>query len=323
MSPNERILVLELLKEGKISTEAAEQLLSALSREDDKGRGMSPRKRLEEAFKRVEREFRAIDLSGVEKTMSGFFEEMRKRFPDMPGKQQGGEAPEESESGGFYKVSKNASVNIAQKGGAIRLVAADGDQLRIDSADATVETLQDGARIEIESLGGTLQVGVPNGLRRVYIDASGAQIEAVDAAPKELTARSSGSGIRVEGVGGILRLSVVGGSIQIERPASENIDAETNGGSVKARLGKRTQGVYKFRSSGGSVEMELDPDSDFELEYEIAGGSFESNWEAEPVGDNRLRVGQGGAALSASVIGGSVALRRADGSDPQKGEGDA
>ncbi len=323
MSPNERILVLELLKEGKISTEAAEQLLSALSREDDKGRGMSPRKRFEEAFKRVEREFRAIDLSGVEKKMSGFFEEMRKRFPDMPGTQKDSEAPEESGSGGFYKISKNASVNIAQKGGAIRLVGSDSGQLRVDSADASVETSHDGARIEIESLGGTLEVGVPNGLRRVYIDASGAQIEAVDAAPKELTARSSGSGIRVEGVGGILRLNVVGGSIQIKRPASENIDAETNGGGIKARLGKRTQGVYKFRSSGGSVEMELDPDSDFELEYDIAGGSFESNWEAEAVGDNRLRVGQGGAALSASVIGGSVALRRADGADQQEGEGDA
>ncbi|MDE0021977.1 MAG: hypothetical protein OXT69_11440 [Candidatus Poribacteria bacterium] len=323
MTPNERILVLELLKEGKISTEAAEKLLSALSRENDGGRGMNPRKRFEEAFQRVEREFRAIDLSDFEKKMNGFFEEMRRRFPDMQGKTKRGGASEKSESGGLYHVSKNASLNIAQKGGSIRLFGANGDQIRVDSPGASVETSQDGARIEIESIGGTLEIGIPNGLRRVYIDASGAQIEAVDAAPKEFTARSSGAGIRVKGVGGILRLSVVGGGIHIERPTSENIDAETNGGGVKARLGNRTQGVYKFRSAGGSVEMELGSDSEFELEYDVAGGMFESNWEAEAVGDNRLRVGQGGATLRASAIGGSVALLRADSANQQEGGGDA
>lgn len=327
MTPNERILVLELLKEGKISTEAAEKLLSALSREDHGRHGMNPRKRFEEAFKRVEREFRAIDLGDFEKKMSGFFEEMKRRFPDMPGRQKDSGAAEKSGDsgggGGLYQVSKNSSVNIAQKGGAIRLFDADGDHIRVDSPDADrIETAQNGSRIEIESLGGTLALGIPSGLRRVYIDASGAQIEAVGAAPKEFTARSTGAGIRVKGVGGILRLNVVGGSIHIESPASEDIEAETNGGSVKARLGNRTQGVYRFRSSGGSVEMELGADSDFELEYEVAGGAFESNWEAEAVGDNRLRVGQGGAALSASVVGGSVALRRGDGANQQEEEGD-
>ena len=231
MTPNERILVLELLKEGKISTEAAEKLLSALSREDRGRHDMTPRKRLEEAFKRVEREFRAIDLGDFEKKMSGFFEEMKRRFPDMPGRQKDGGAAETSEDSGaaetsedggaaetsedggaaetsedggaaetsedggaaetsedggaaetsedsggrgLYQVSKNSSVNIAQKGGAIRLFDADGDHIRVDSADASVETAKNGARIEIESVGGTLAVGIPSGLRRVYIDASGA-----------------------------------------------------------------------------------------------------------------------------------------------------
>ena len=245
MTPNERIIVLELLKEGKISTETAEQLLAALSRTERARTTMDPRKRFEEAFQRVEREFRAIDLSEFEKKMSGFFEEMRRRFPDMPGKPKRSGASEksgESESGGFYQVSKNASVNIAQKGGSVSLFGADGDQVRVEGAKVNVS--QDSSRMEIDSVGGTLHVGVPDGIQRVYIDASGSQIEAFGAKPKDLTARASGGSVRVMGVEGVLRLRAVGGGVYIEHPASEDIEAETNGGSIEARLGDRTQGEW-------------------------------------------------------------------------------
>ena len=323
MSQNERLIVLELLKEGKISMDEAEKLLTALSRQTGERRKSEPRQRIEEAFQRVEREFRAIDLSGFEKKLSGFFEVMRSRFADMAAETDDADeaaepkdaARKNGEDG--YKAVKGAAVHIAQKGGAARLYPAENDRLRVSGANAKVETSPDGKRIEVEGSAGPLSVAVPNGLSRVFIDASGAPIEAEGVAPKEFTARLVGGGMRLKRIGGTIRLSVVGGGLFLEEPLSDDIEAETNGGSLRARLGDVKSGRCQLSASGGSVEAELGAGSDFELEYNVEGGAFESQWSAESIGENRLRVGEGAAKLVISTHGGSVALNKS--SDSSQG----
>ncbi|MBT5711488.1 hypothetical protein HOI71_10630, partial [Candidatus Poribacteria bacterium] len=96
MTTNERVIVLNLLREGKISTGDAEQLLQALT-DTASGSSGSARQdwKLDDVLRRVERELKAVDVTKFTGKVEGFFDDMRKRFSEMawdgPNGKQGSE----------------------------------------------------------------------------------------------------------------------------------------------------------------------------------------------------------------------------------------
>ena len=319
MTTNERVIVLNLLREGKISTGDAEQLLQALadSAAGPAGKGRQDWK-LDDVLRRVERELKAVDVTKFTGKVEGFFDDMRKRFSEMawdgPNGKQGSDNRNVIKGSGEFDLADGSIVHISQKGGEIRLAPASVDRVRVAAplCYADIEDSRDRARFE--AVGGTLTVGIPPGVAKVYIEATGCQFAAEDIALDALTARIVGGAMRVSGVNARLNLNLIGGSIHIADVVGDEVDAETNGGSISADLGELRSGAYKLVAAGGGVTADVAAGSGFDVKYTVTGGVFESQWGTPPAGENHLRVGDGGATLELVANGGSIALRQSESS---------
>lgn len=317
MTTNERVIILNLLREGKISTGDAEQLLHALSEtsRDAAGKG-KPDWKLDEVFRRVESELKAIDVTKFTDKVEGLFDDLRKRFSEMawdgPNGKNGADERNVVKGSGEFDLAAGSVVHISQKGGEIRLTPASVDRLRVSAplCYADIEDSRDRARFE--AVGGMLEIGIPASVRTVYVEATGCQLSADALDLDAFTARIVGGAMRIERVRSRLNLNLIGGSIHIADVGLGDIDAETNGGSITADLGEVHAGAYRLVSAGGGVTVDLAPGSDFDVSYTVTGGVFQSQWGPAPPDGNHLSVGDGGATFEIVANGGSIALRQSE-----------
>jgi hypothetical protein len=319
MTTNERVIVLNLLREGKISTGDAEQLLHALSEADRPtgGHGKADWK-FDEVLRGIERDIKGIDVTKFTGKVEGFFDDLRKRFSEMawdgPNGSSEGDKRNVVEGTGEFDMAAGSVVHISQKGGEIRLVPNAADRLRVSAplCYADGENTRDHARFE--GVGGTLEVAIPTGVAKVYIEATGCQMSAEELDLDSFTARIVGGSMRVRDVAARLNLNLIGGSIHLTDVVSADVDAETNGGSISADLGAVHSGAYKLTAAGGGVTVDIAAGSGFEVSYTVTCGVFESQWGTPPVGEDHLRVGDGGASFDIVANGGSIALRQSESS---------
>ena len=313
MANNERLLILNLLRDGKISADEAERLLRAIGRTKHEREPSGPGEEVERFFRRVAEELRRLDLSDWKKRIESALEDFRKTFSEMawdvPPKTEEAKSEYIIEGEGSFDVANLTSARIRQKGGGVRLERAEGERLEIRAPQCHVHFDEEGGA-SIEGIGGELLVAIPDRVRRVHIEGTGGNATVTGIRLDAVTVRLVGGSLRVEDVAATLTLGVVGGGLHLARVESGAIDAETDGGGIFARLGDIREGTYRFAASGGGVTVELGPLSDFEVTYSVTAGMFDSQWEGESVGENQVRVGAGGATLELAANGGSIALWR-------------
>ena len=311
MTTNERVIVLNLLREGKISTDDAEQLLHALSEADQpstgRGKGRAEWK-LDEVLRGIERDIKGIDVTKFTGKVEGFFDDLRKRFSEMAW-----DGPNGSSAGDGRNVVEGTG-EFDMAAGEIRLVRNAADRLRVSApmCYADVEDARNHARFE--GVGGILEVAIPASVAKVYIEATGCQMAADELDLDSFTARIVGGSMRVRDVAARLSLNLIGGSIHLTEVRSEDVDAETNGGSISADLGAVHTGAYKLSAAGGGVTVDIAAGSEFDVSYTVTGGVFESQWGTPLAGENLLRVGDGDATFDIVANGGSIALRQSESS---------
>lgn len=319
MTTNERVIILNLLREGKISTADAEQLLHALSEPArDASSKAGPDWKLDEIFRRVESELKAVDVTKFTAKVEGVFDDLRKRFSEMawdgPNGKRGGDDRNVIKGSGEFDLAAGSVVQISQKGGEVRLAPAPNDRLRVAAPLCYADIEDSRSRARLEAVGGTLEVGIPESVRTVHVEATGCQFVADALDLDALTARIVGGAMRLEGVQSRLNLNLIGGSIHLVNVGGGDIEAETNGGSISAELGEVHSGSYKLVSAGGGVTVDLAPGSEFDVSYTVTVGVFQSQWGAAAPGEDYLSVGAGGATFDIVANGGSIALRQSDAS---------
>jgi hypothetical protein len=308
MTRDERLLVLRLLREGKITTEEAERLLRALAAQETDSARSSKGWSADDLFAQFRDAFRHFDPARFAGELRSVGERVRRAFEDVErGAHPSADSPPPR---GPWRLGDGSTVRITQKGGNVIVAPASGVELSVAAPTLHVDISEEGRRAEVSAVGGIARVELPPQVRRVFVEAMGGGIEARDIAPEALTARTFGGRILLDSVESDVEADATGGSITLRDVVSQRLDAETHGGSISAEFGDVREGTFRLQASGGALTVALGPGSEFEAEYSVAPGSLHSEWGTAAAGEDRIVVGSGGAQFRLAAHGGVLEIRR-------------
>lgn len=296
-SRDERVLILQLLREGKITPEEAERLLRALTPKETSRREPFF---FDHLFERLEDEFRA------------FGERLRHHFENVFG--EGRERSSSSEEGsGPVELPEGVFVRASHTGGDL-FVGASGDRrLRVTAPEWHLHVAEDEPKAELSTAGGPTRILLPAQTRRLAVESAGGSLTLRGVRVAALSARVMGGSATLEEVAADVEVEVLGGGANVKGVCGKAVEVRVSGGSVHAELGVVRQGSYAMTALGGDLHLSLEEESNFEVEYSLSGGFLSSEWEGEAVGACRLRVGAGSAKFRLTATGGGIRLLRGKG----------
>ncbi|MBI3973213.1 MAG: hypothetical protein HY332_18205 [Chloroflexi bacterium] len=304
----ERMRVLDMVREGKITAEEGARLLEALnaatarpqaprsSRVDDPvgsivdtiTEAISARdwrgfgKMWKEAWhtgtlagleRRRRREAEGWELLAFSEGDRGTFE-----LPD------GARLIVESEAGGIDLVAGEGparldldgegahdfGVYVARKGETV-IVAAHKTAHEARMPRLVVTVPHHVAHVEAHTASGGIVAG---GFRRpVTLRTAGGGIRVKEQGEGAVEARTAGGGIEVEGTPTSVTLHTAGGGIRFGGQ-TDALDAKTAGGSITIDGARLTSGEHHAKTAGGSVHVQLTPDSSVEIDAATGAGSI-------------------------------------------------
>jgi len=314
----ERMLILKMLSDGKITPEEAEKLLRAIGGGPGEERPPRPPRPPRGPGRPGEHEG---DAKAIFKGIGKVFDEFGNIVADFVGHVKdsvSGVSDILSGTEGLQIVDVPAESRLILKhgGGSINIHSAEGQQLVIDGAKRSCKVNVDEATIDITSLGGQLDIGIPQVIIDVEVKAGGGNFNIENLSLDGLSAKIAGGNLSIANSSGKITASVIGGTIQMEGVQSEKLEAKSAGGGIRLNMGTVTSGEITLSSAGGHIEMTVARDSAFEVDASMVGGQFESGLELEIIesspGHTKAKYNDGGASISLSSKGGNVKIKAAD-----------
>lgn len=307
---DERLLILNLLRDGKITTDEAERLLRALTTSSGETRASKKGSDFDRVFEHIGAEFRHFNAEKLGREMQSLGEKLRRQFEGFAREMRDTvERPSTSDAGPI-EAPDRCVVRVSQKGGDITVVQSGDRRLTATAPTYTARLVEGEARIEVSVVGGPSEIRIPSQVRRLVVEATGGMLTIKGLTVEGLSARVVGGSATLEQVVGDVELDVVGAGVELTDVVGNTVDVKTNGGGIRAQLGGIRVGSYRFVASGAGARVDLGDESDFEIEYAVFGGVFHSEWNGEPIGENRQRIGSGAAKISVRTTGGGIHLGR-------------
>ena len=343
MGAEER-LILEMLREGKISVEDAERLLGAVRNGSERSdRGVSSI--LESNWwEEVERSL-GETLSKVEDRISRAVTDLPRGSIRVPlrglkrkrQREEQGYEPVELHDQSFA-LPPDAHVEVDIEGSGLTLEEAPGDaQVSFDREghDWEWSVLRLGDTFVLSVYANAVWAGVPNvSLRVPPVQSLTCRVSGSSMSGRNLTSplesSISGGSIQLTDVAGELKLNAAGGSIGVlgDVPSlqavtaggavslqgkAQQLDVKSAGGSVSINHALLSDGDHHVESAGGGVILVLDPASAVSIEAAASGGGVDANLPgASGEARNRYGTGQYTGTLGAGTA--SLQLRSSGGS---------
>ena len=299
----EKRKILQMLSEGKISAEEAEELLEALE-ESKKNR-----------------------IPGVAK------EEPERRWPwDREGWPFGKKRPKWAliREGGLFtgkvpfqgstertiEVSEGTELQITVGGGDLKISRSQDPELKLRAALYRCKIDKDERRVEISAGGADLELEVPPAISALRLTSGGGDIS-VEGVSLSLKAKVRGGDFRGAQLEGAIEVHATGGDVKLENVDSPALEVASHAGDIDVTMGTVKDGRLNLRSLGGDVSLKLSPDSAFDVQIETLGGEVHTDLPLEVAEKRKHRLrhrlkgslGGGGAQISLTSQGGDVSLR--------------
>lgn len=238
----ERLEILQMVRDGVIAVEEAERLLAAIE-EGDRRRGREG--------DRSPWEDVARGLSGIGRSAASTVQTAVRRVMRWPGAEELERVPEFSIEAGESLYVENEALG----GGSIRLGSTDGDVCRVECEEEYGFVREDDG-VRLRWKGGPITVHVPTSVASLSAHTMGGEIEA-EAIPAPMSLQTLGGALRLLRVSAPFDATTFGGGIllRIERLPGDS-KATTMGGTIDARVGPDFAGVVHASSLGGRVEFE-------------------------------------------------------------------
>ena len=131
----------------------------------------------------------------------------------------------------------------------------------------------------------------------------------------KLSANSVSGDVEVTGAGDEVRARSVSGDVKLERLRSPAVTAASVSGDIEAQIDALTgDGVLRFTSVSGNVELQLPRSLDADVTLKTVSGELESDFPLSLQGSMsrrnlRGRIGRGGRDLVLTTVSGDVRLR--------------
>ena len=242
--------------------------------------------------------------------MQSFGEKLRRQFEGFAREVRDTVDRTPSTGSGPVELPDRAIVRVSQKAGDVTLVPSGDRRLIVTAPNYNIHLVDGEGRAEVSAVGGPAEIRIPSQARRVVVEAAGGTLTVKGLTIEGLSARVVGGGAVLEQVTADIELDIVGGGVELSDVVGTTVEVKTNGGGIQARLCDVREGSYRFVASGAGVSVELGEGSEFEVEHAVFGGTFQSEWSGEPIGENRQRIGSGSAKVSLTATGGGIHLGR-------------
>ena len=354
MGAEER-MILEMLREGKISVEDAERLLGAIRNGNDRADRKASSILEGNWWEEVERSL-GETLSKVEDRISRAVTDLPRGSIRMP--LRGLKRRRQREEQGFIPVEihdqsfalpSDARMEVDIEGSGLTVEEAAGDaQVSFDREghDWEWSVLRRDNTFVLAVYANAVWAGVPNVTLRLPpvrsldcqvaggsmsghnltspadISVSGGSIQLIDATG-ELKLNAAGGAVGVLGDTPSLQAASAGGPVSLQGKA-QKLDVKTAGGSVSIDHALLREGDHRVESAGGGVVLVLDASSAVTIEAAASGGGVDVNLPgASGEARNRYGTGQyngtlgaGTAALQLRSSGGSIRIHVSDEDSP-------
>lgn len=252
---NERMKVLELLQEGKITAEQAEKLLSALERTSGAD---EPSPKLSDRLvdKRIFAELKNI-RSQVASAVTQSFNELKKiDWEDFP-------FPGQYRTTAVHELSLEPSVetvSVATRNGAIRLTAWDGNQVTLHIRGQVRNNDLNEAKHLLEQ---AMQVNQSNTLYQLTLaesrDIAGASIDImVPSSLQTLTVLTQNGAIQADSLSlSDFRATTTNGSVLLYRVSADRTQVDSKNGSIALQNSVTPQSTSVYvRAENGTIELD-------------------------------------------------------------------
>ncbi|GIX08218.1 MAG: hypothetical protein KatS3mg115_2621 [Candidatus Poribacteria bacterium] len=318
---SEQMLVLELLREGRLSPEQAERLLRALSAAEGpaESRGRRP-----PIFHWLEQEGKRLDLDAfgreIERSMRRFADEFKGFFRETRGERPAPERKGEGEIHERHELPRLVQLQVDHEAGPLRIETGESDAVleywirgpepKLDFQQTTHEEGEE--RAQLISARGALRVALPRRpLRELIVQVKGGPFHGRGWSVQQAQISVAGGPAKLEEPEGALTLTVHGGPASVRSPRGPRLVVETVGGPLHVEnpeLSSFEELALKVR--GGPLTLRLSEQPHCEVHYSVIGGPFRSDWEGEALGSGRLRLGSGGPVVRLDAVGGPVRISR-------------
>ncbi|MGB7054435.1 MAG: DUF4097 family beta strand repeat-containing protein [bacterium] len=226
---NERLQILKLLEEGKITAEEAERLLEAVGKPGPHEKG--PKHKIWST------------LEGLPKVISAAL----------------GNSFSESAEEEFHKYPSKRKIKFKGISGNLEIEGTDGNKINIQKDGfAKIKELEDS--IAIKALSGNVKISVPKATDLAIAGISG-DIE-ISNINGYLEIESVSGDIMGKNLSGSLSGEIVSGDIDLDYAKVEKIRIKSKSGNVALRLDKKVEAEIEIETADGTVTC------DFELKEE-------------------------------------------------------
>lgn len=307
-----KLMILEMLSEGKITAEQAEALLKAIK--DDSSASNSKRGheividpiRTGKLGRAIEKAMK--NMPDIAETISEAFEEVGETLSSSIGSMledvgmKGGEQ--------VVEVPDNPRIEIKHGGGSLSIIGIEGNQVKISGGRRRCKV--EGNLVSIISGGGGSTIEVPRRVQSAEVKVGGGNLT-VENLHGDLAASAAGGNLTLINISGqSVHGNATGGNVTLRDLQAASIKFRAAGGNVKAELGTITSGQLEFNSYGGGVELKLAADSAFKVSIDSFGGDAYSEFELQDAqmekGAFKGKYNDGGASIALSAKGGDARL---------------
>jgi len=305
-----KLMILQMLSDGKITAEQAELLLKAIKDEP----GTSQRRpeividpiRTRRLGRAIEKAIRSMpDIAGA---INEAFQEVGETLSSSISSMLEDVGMKGSEE--VVDVLPDLTVAIKHGGGNLSLLGVEGNQVKITGARRRCKV--EGNAVNIISGGGSATIELPRRLSSLDAKVGGGNLT-VENLDGNLVASAAGGNVTLINISGeSVHGNSTGGNLTLRDIQASFMKFRSAGGNMKAELGTITSGQLEFNSYGGGIELKLLPDSAFEVSIDSFGGDAYSEFELHDVKTERGffkgKYNQGGASISLSAKGGDARL---------------
>lgn len=336
----ERLAVLRMVADKKITAEQAATLLDAMGEEHPQqpaapsdgqnsghgggkahhnrhrwGRSSPPRQSgWEFTLQDFSRNLEEI-VAGVTRNVgSGWF---GKRSPFGTEEEFKGEATARQE----YTLPEGSSLDIRCFGGNLAIRGVEGEHLRfprgsewgIDALRPRISIDTENRRVEVQVSGHSEEVEVPWRVINLTASVIGGNATVTDLAANSLLSVNGGN-LTVDRLTGVLQASANGGNLVCSHVESNQVSLKVNGGNAVLQLGTLIEGVVDLKARGGNVQLRLSRDASFRVEALSKLGSIDTGVPGtrhSSVTESVFHAvyGDGGANVTLKALSGNIEIR--------------
>jgi len=234
--------------------------------------------------------------------------------------------------GRFVVNSNNRRVQLPRTG-AMRRTFAGLRSLRLPARRFELPAALEGRQgVAIGNPGGDMNVGVPQRVGALFVNAGGSDVELSNIRGPYVI-QSTGGAVRLHnvfgrglirtlngdidltGVGGNVRVETAAGNVSAHPSMAERVEITTGTGAIDWTFGRLGSGVYRFASASGLIRIEVRPGAGAFIDAQSDTGTVTNG--LDPLfGQVRfstphavsLQIGAGGPEITAYSKNGSVIL---------------